>query len=78
MMNWKICRIFARLSSSSWLRFFLLLISETSKVMLLFYTTLEVYTIFGITSQNTLDGNHMVGRLPLFYKLLRSFQLLYI
>ena len=35
---------------SSGLRFFLLLIVKTSNVVLLFYTTSEVYTIFGMVS----------------------------
>ena len=43
-------RIFALRACSSGLRFFLLLISKTSHVVLLFYTTSEVYTNFGMVS----------------------------
>ncbi|MBQ6569206.1 MAG: hypothetical protein IJL87_03020, partial [Clostridia bacterium] len=62
--------IFALRFSSSGLLFLLLLIFNTSKVMLLFYTTLEVYTILGMVSsshagmiQNVLDAQIVLQKL---------------
>ena len=48
--------VFAHQTCSSGLRFFLLLIVKTSNVMLLFYTTSEVYTNFGMVSATLPDG----------------------
>lgn len=50
LLSCRSSRIFALRACSSGLRFFLLLIVKTSNVVLLFYTTSEVYTIFGMVS----------------------------